>query len=198
MPRGPALRGASLIGRSVTTAPRQACGGVWYSGPVMDGIMLSSEVVALIGVGAVLLVAIVAEHIALVRLMGQFPRREEMRAEIRAAEERLRQDAQEREERWRQETALLRQEAQEREERQRQDTQEREERWRQEIALLRQEAQEREERLRQEAQEREERQTQQIRSLEEAMRENTARIIDAIASHRHPQPDGEPVFTRPA
>ena len=87
----------------------------------MDGITLSAELIALIGIGAALLAAIVTGHIAQVRRSGQFATRDEMRAEIRAAEERLRQELQ----------------------------------------------------------------------------AHTERIITALTSHRHPDPDGEPVFTRP-
>ena len=95
----------------------------------MDGITLSNEVIALLGVGAALLAAIVTGHVAQVRRSGQFPTREEMRAEIRAAEERLQQ---------------------------------------------------------------------QVQSLHQTLQENTARTIDTLVSHRYPQPDEEPVFTRPA
>ena len=106
----------------------------------MDGITLSNEVIALLGVGAALLAAIVTGHVAQVRRSGQFPTREEMRAEIRAAEERLRQEMQAMEERLQ----------------------------------------------------------QQIQSLHQTLQENTARTIDTLVSHRYPQPDEEPVFTRPA
>ena len=124
----------------------------------MDNIRLSAELVALLGIGATLLAAIIAGYVDQVRRTGQFPTRDEMRDEIRGAEERTRREMLAMEER-------LRREAQEREERQRQET---------------------------------ERLWQEIQALHVEIRESTERIIDALASHRHPVPDGEPVFTRPA
>ena len=131
----------------------------------MDNIRLSAELIALLGIGATLLAAIIAGYVDQVRRTGQFPTRDEMRDEIRGAEERQRQ-----------ETERLRLEAQEMEARLRQEIQATEARLQQQIQALQ----------------------QQVQALHVEIRESTERIIDALASHRHPVPDGEPVFTRPA
>ena len=124
---------------------------------MMNGITLSNEMITLIGIGVVILIAIVSGHVAQVRRSGQHPTREELRSEVQTL---------------RQEMQTLRQEMQENN------------------AQLRQEMQENNAQLRQETRAMEERLLREIRASED-------RIITALASHRHPDPDGDPVFVRP-
>lgn len=105
----------------------------------MDGVTLSNEMITLIGIGVIILIAIVSGHVAQVRWSGQHPTREELRSEVQT---------------------------------------------------LRQEMQESNTQLRQEMRAMEERLLREIRASED-------RIITALASHRHPDPDGDPVFVRP-
>ena len=123
----------------------------------MNGITLSNEMITLIGIGVIILIAIISGHVAQVRRSGQHPTREELRSEAQT----LRQEMQE-------SNAQLRQEMQ----------------------TLRREMQENNAQLRQEMRAMEERLLREIRASED-------RIITALASHRHPDPDGDPVFVRP-
>lgn len=116
----------------------------------MNGITLSSEMITLIGIGVIILIAIISGHVAQVRRSGQQPTREELRSEVQTLREELRSEAQ----------------------------------------TLRQEMQESNAQLRQEMRAMEERLLREIRASED-------RIITALASHRHPDPDGDPVFVRP-
>ena len=124
----------------------------------MDEITLSNEMIALIGIGVIILIAIITGHVAQVRRIGQHPTREELRSEVQTL---------------RSETQTLRQEMQENN------------------AQLRQEMQENNAQLRQEMRAMEERMLREIRASED-------RIITALVSHRHPDPDGDPVFVRPS
>ena len=135
----------------------------------MDEITLSNEMIALIGIGVIILIAIITGHVAQVRRIGQHPTREELRSEVQTL---------------RSETQTLRQEMQEGNAQLRQEMQENN-------AQLRQEMQENNAQLRQEMRAMEERMLREIRASED-------RIITALASHRHPDPDGDPVFVRPS
>ena len=52
-------------------------------------VTLSSEAIAIIAIGATILIAVIGGHIAQVRRIGQLPTRDEMNAAIQASEARI-------------------------------------------------------------------------------------------------------------
>ena len=150
-------------------------------------ITLSAELIAVISIGVVILLAGVGGFIAQVRYTSKLPTREE----LHAVRDELRQEMQDLREEFRRDMAAMREELREE--------------FRREIAALRDELRQEmhaiRDELRQEMHTMRDELRQEMHAMRNelltAIRDSEARIIKALVNHRHPQPDGPPIFIEP-
>ena len=139
-------------------------------------ITLSAELIAVISVGVLILLTAVGGFIAQVRYTSKLPTREE----LHAVRDELRQDMQSMREEFRRDMAAMRDEFREE--------------FRRDMAAMRDE-------LRQEMHGIRDELRQEMHAMRDellvAIRDSEARIIKALVNHRHPQPEGPPIFIEP-
>ena len=139
-------------------------------------ITLNAESVAIIGICVVILLAVVGGFVAQVRYTSKLPTREE----LHATRDELRQEMQAMREEFRRDMAAMRDELREE--------------FRRDMAAMRDE-------LRQEMHSIRDDLRQEMHAMRDellvAIRDSEARIIKALVNHRHPQPDGPPIFIEP-
>ncbi len=146
-------------------------------------ITLNSNLIAIISIGIVLLIAIVAGHIAQVRRTGKLP----TRAELHSTRDELREEQHSTRDELRVEQHSTRDEL-------RAELHSTRDELREEMGAMREEFREEMRAMREEFRE-------EMRAMREelhtAIRDSEARIIKALINHRHPEPAGPPVFIEP-
>ena len=157
-------------------------------------VTLTAESIAILGICVVILIAVVSGFVAQVRYTSKLPTREELyatrdelRNDMNLMREEFRRDMAAMREEFQREMAAMRDEF-------RQDIMVMREEQRQDMAAMRQE-------FRQDMTIMREEQRQDMAMLRDgllgAIRDSEARIVKAIVNHRHPQPDGPPIFVEP-